>query len=113
MGIVIIFLVLLLVSFIPIIISFKKKTTDKTWQKAFTVTYLIYLFLFLLFGYLVLFKDLSFGNGLGDMFLYILFTFLMLIINLGMGLRNKIGKGFKLFFILINIISSIYLIQSI
>jgi hypothetical protein len=102
---------LLLLTFIPVFIPFKKTQSDKRGQDILTITYIIYLVLFLLFVYFVIFKNLSFCFELGDLMIYALLYLAMIVANLGFGLRNSIGREFKYFFSLINVIASIYMIQ--
>jgi len=105
------FLGLLLLSFIPIFIPFKRSSIDKRGKDILIITYLIYLILFLLLVYFVLIKELSFGFELGDLVIYAVSYLVMIIANLGLGLRNSTGKEIKYIFSLINFITSIYIIN--
>ena len=101
---------ILLLTFIPVFIPFRKTLSDIRGLKILTITYMIYLILFLLIVYLALFEDLYFGYGMGDLYTYALLSIAMILANFGIGLRNSIGQEFKYFFSLINILASIYLI---
>ena len=101
---------LLLLTFIPVFIPYRKTLYDIRGLKILTITYVIYLVLFLLFVYLVFFKDLYFGYGLGDLEIYALLYLAMILANCGIGLRNSVGQEFKYLFSLMNVSASIYLI---
>jgi len=101
---------ILLLTFIPVFIPFRKTLSDTRGLKILTITYVIYLILFLVIVYLALFKDLYFGFELGDLQIYALLYLAMILANCGIGLRNSIGQEFKYFFSLINVFASIYLI---
>ena len=106
-------LIILLLTFVPVIRPFGKKQLKNSGQLLLTGVYLLYLILYLIFWYLVLFKDLNLGYELGNLFFYLIFTVAMVLSNLGMGFRNKIGKELKYFFSALNIIAGIYLVKMI
>lgn len=107
----IILIIILLLTFVPVIKPFGENKLDNSGQLILTGTYLFYLVLYLIFGYLVSFENLYFGYELGDLFYYLIFTVVIVSSNLCMGLRNKTGKELKYFFSALNIISGIYLIS--
>ncbi len=108
----IIILIILLVTFIPVIKPFGEKKSGDLVQFILTGTYLFYLIVYLVFCYSALFRDLNLGYGLGDLFYYLIFTITIVISNLAMGMRFKASKELKYFFMAINIMGAIFLITT-
>lgn len=104
------FLIILLLTFIPVIKPFGLKTSDNRGLLVLTISYILYFLSYLSFWYFTLFKDMYFGYELGDLIFYLIFSLTMIVANFGMGLRNKIGVEFKYFFSTIIIIASIWII---
>lgn len=109
----IVLLILLILTFVPVIKPFGLKTSDNKGNLVLTIPYILYFVSYLSFWYFALFEDLYFGYELGDLIYCLIFSLAMIFANFGMGLRNKLGLELKYFFSILIVFANIWLITMI